>query len=106
MANFPVPHLKLRGIHSLPPIQPQQGIRFSDLSFSEPSPFAIAQTPNYGGLYAVMAFDTNWGPQPYRPIYAGQAGNLAEKDWPGPRKVPIMETGFSRRTALSRVPQN
>jgi hypothetical protein len=33
-------------------------------------------------LYVVQLYDSRWTPKPYRPIYFGQAGNLATRGFP------------------------
>ena len=39
----------------------------------------ITVAPRRGGLYAIMVLDPTWRPLPYRVIYIGKAGNLAER---------------------------
>jgi hypothetical protein len=70
--------LKLRGI--LPaPVQPQQWIKFSDLAFAGPKLLGFGPSYSFAGLYAIMVIDMKWRPLPYRVIYFGEAGNMADR---------------------------
>jgi hypothetical protein len=61
----------------LPPVIPQQGIRFGDSVFSEPNAFSIAWLPPTPGLYAILVFDCSCSPRMFRVLYFGKAGDLA-----------------------------
>ena len=47
--------------------------------FNAPQPHNTTYVPSYGGIYAVMVYDSTWKPLPYRPIYIGEAQNLSER---------------------------
>jgi hypothetical protein len=104
MAKFHVPLPKLRGISVRPslgvggvpsvipafPIQRrmQQWIWFLNLPFAGPTAFDVAHKPTFGGLYAIMVFDATCTPLPYRLIYVGETGNLAERVCRSHEKYP------------------
>src|ERR1700686_3464996 len=64
------------------------GIRFGRnngdaVQFTEPTlfprtPWGISPPPS-GGLYAILVADGSCQPRPFRAVYFGQAGNLAER---------------------------
>jgi hypothetical protein len=56
---------------------PRTGLRFLDLYFTEPVQLADGWLPSAAGAYAVLVSDPSWQPRPYRPIYFGEAGDLA-----------------------------
>jgi len=67
------------------------GLRFLDRYFTEPIGFGSSPLPGYAGVYAILVSDAAWEPRPYRPIYFGEAKDLARKvvashekyeDWP------------------------
>jgi hypothetical protein len=53
------------------------GMRFLDRYFTEPIAFGRSSLPGFAGMYAILVSDTGWQPRPYRPVYFGEAGNLA-----------------------------
>jgi len=64
---------------SVPPQRTPKGIRFGTRLFSEPIVFRLAALPALPGLYAVLVCDSTCAPRPYRVIYFGQAGDLAQR---------------------------
>jgi hypothetical protein len=74
-----------------PPAQPQRWIKFSDLAFAGPTLLGLEPSFNFGGVYAVLVLDTQWGPMPYRPIYFGEAGNMSERVCPSHEKYKSWE---------------
>lgn len=58
---------------------PPQGILFRGVRFSEPSPFflAVQNLPATAGLYAILVPDFSWEPRSFRPIFFGEADDLA-----------------------------
>jgi hypothetical protein len=61
----------------------EQQIRLLNLPFTGPKLLrptcgAPAYLPSVGGLYAIMIYDATCRPLPYRSIYMGETGNLAE----------------------------
>lgn len=56
---------------------PLAGLRFLDRYFTEPTAFADSWLPSSAGVYAILVSDPSWQPRPYRPIYFGEAGDLA-----------------------------
>ena len=54
-------------------------LTYTPSSMSCPTPFSTTFVPSSGGLYAIMIYDANWRPLPYRLIYVGKAQNLAER---------------------------
>ena len=81
----------------------QQWISFLQLPFSgpvplnltykpvfggAPVPYNTTDVPSFAGLYAIMVYDATWRPLPYRLIYVGEAGNLAERVCSSHEKYP------------------
>jgi hypothetical protein len=58
------------------------GIRFNDCVFSEPRPLAHLALPRCGGLFAILAMDSNWAPKPFQVLYFGEFGNNAQQPLP------------------------
>jgi hypothetical protein len=63
----------------LPTTKREERIKFWDFSFRGPFLFFEAPKFNWPGLYAICVYDSTWKPLPYRVIYFGEAGNLAER---------------------------
>ena len=55
------------------------GLHFLDRYFTEPAAFGGGLLPSSAGVYAVLVSDAAWQPRPYRPIYFGEAADLAGK---------------------------
>src|ERR1700687_3709484 len=55
------------------------GIRFNDCFFTQPTPLAVWQPPQYAGLFVILAGDPNWAPKPFQPLYFGEFGNNAQE---------------------------
>ena len=53
------------------------GMRFLDRYFTEPIAFGRSSLPGFAGIYAILVSDAGWQPRPYRPVYFGEAGDLA-----------------------------
>jgi hypothetical protein len=53
------------------------GLRFLDRYFTEPTALGNGWLPRSAGVYAILVSDPAWQPRPYRPIYVGEAGDLA-----------------------------
>jgi hypothetical protein len=53
------------------------GLHFLDRYFTEPITFASTLLPGSPGVYAILMSDAAWQPRPYRPIYFGEAADLA-----------------------------
>jgi hypothetical protein len=70
------------------PQKTQEWIKFKDFWFSGPFPFATAPKHSWSGIYAVCAYDATWGPRPYRIIYFGESGNMAERVTPSHENFP------------------
>lgn len=58
---------------------PHPGIQFSNRTFTEPAPFALAVPPVSSGIYAVLAPDASCRPQPFRAIYFGESSNFHQR---------------------------
>ncbi len=57
---------------------PRAGIRFSNRTFTEPAPFALAIPPVSSGIYVILAADPTCKPRPFRAIYFGESGNFLD----------------------------
>ncbi len=57
-------------------VLPRAGIRFSNRTFTEPVPFALAVPPVSSGIYAILVPDALCRPRPFRSIYFGESGNF------------------------------
>jgi hypothetical protein len=55
------------------------GLRFLDRYFTEPIEFGSSRLPGHGGVYVILVNDPAWEPRPYRPIYFGEAKDLARR---------------------------
>jgi hypothetical protein len=64
---------------AVPPPAKQTGIQFCNRKFSEPTLHRTATPLSWPGLYAILVLDSRCSPRPYRVIYFGQGGNLAER---------------------------
>jgi hypothetical protein len=53
------------------------GLRFLDRYFTEPVEFGSSRLPEHAGVYVIVVSDPAWEPRPYRPIYFGEAEDLA-----------------------------
>jgi len=53
------------------------GVRFNDSLFSEPTPVGIWRPTGCGGILAILAPNSQWGPRPFQPLYFGEFGNDA-----------------------------
>ena len=53
------------------------GLRFRNRYFTEPMAFGSGWLPSSAGVYAIVVSDPSWQPRPYRPIYFGEAEDLA-----------------------------
>lgn len=53
------------------------GLHFLDRYFTEPMAFGSGSLPSSAGVYAILMSDAAWQPRPYRPIYFGEAADLA-----------------------------
>jgi hypothetical protein len=60
---------------------PRVGIRFQERYFSEPILLGCRRLPIFGGVYAVLVSDPTWEPRHYRPVYFGEAADLAGAVW-------------------------
>jgi hypothetical protein len=54
-------------------------LNFSQTIFSDPLQITNWSPPPLAGIYAILVYDGNWTPQPYRPIYFGESGNFSER---------------------------
>jgi len=57
-------------------------IVYDGFVFSPPALLHWWTAPRRPGIYVVQVLDGSCGPQPFRPIYVGQSGNLAERGFP------------------------
>jgi hypothetical protein len=55
------------------------GLRFLDRYFTEPVALDRGWLPRSAGVYAILVSDSAWEPRPYRPIYFGEAEDLARR---------------------------
>jgi hypothetical protein len=55
------------------------GLRFLDRYFTEPIALGTGLLPSSAGVYAILVSDPGWQPRPYRPIYFGEAVDLAAR---------------------------
>jgi len=61
------------------------GVRFDDCLFTEPVPLAAWRPPTCGGIVAILARNSQWGPKPLQPLYFGEFGNAT-----GAANLPMM----------------
>lgn len=72
MPLLPIPNLT--GMSSL-----SQGIRYGDLTFSEPRAFPPVLMAPFQGIYAVVAPDPAFKPRPFRLLYIGETADLSKR---------------------------
>lgn len=58
---------------------PQVGIRYGNVSFTEPLVFPPPLLAPIQGLYVIMVRDTRFGPRPFRLLYVGETTNLSQR---------------------------
>lgn len=63
----------------VPKPETENWIWFQGLPFAGPTPLALAPKYNWGGLYAIMVLDVSGTPRPYRVIYIGESGDMAQR---------------------------
>jgi hypothetical protein len=50
--------------------------------FEEPWQLSLWHPPRVAGLYAILVYDTNFEPRPYKAIYFGQSPDFSERGFP------------------------
>jgi hypothetical protein len=63
------------------------GVRFNDCLFSEPATLAAWRPSGCGGILAILAPNSQWGPRPLQPLYFGEFGNDAARGMNLPANV-------------------
>jgi hypothetical protein len=56
--------------------RPTAGVWFGNRWFTEPTPFSMASPNKTQGIYAILAFDAQCRPRPFRVLYFGESENL------------------------------
>src|SRR5947209_7168693 len=73
-------------VSRMPSFMNHPGVRFNDCLFTEPLPLAAWRPPTCGGIVAILARNSQWGPKPLQPLYFGEFGN----DATGAASLPMM----------------
>jgi excinuclease UvrABC nuclease subunit len=59
--------------------RPAPGIWLGNRWFTEPTPFSMVSPGSTQGIYAILAFDAQSRPRPFRVLYIGESENLKKR---------------------------